>query len=655
MPNTIPLRQLVLYKHGVGYFIREGMVNGRELLLPFRANEVDDALKSLTVFTLEGGQVTGVHYRTPEDQGERLAEIPLSLGDEHSLFDLLRDLRGTDVSLELRSGQSAEGRVLGVEEHAQGREHGATLVLLTGPFSIEQFPTEEIARIELGDERLARDLNTFLDVSRSDEARRDVIVALSEPGRQVQASYTIPSPVWRVSYRLVDASESQNDRQERRPCLLQGWGIFDNRLDEDLEDVEVTLVAGQPVSFRYDLTSSVIPERRFVRDEARIAAGPVEFDAAVEAPAPPPPAAAAPMAVAEFGPANTPAFVRRAPAALRMTARSMDAASLEGSTAAAAEGRELDELFEYRLGDVSVKRGESAMVPVVQHRGTYRRELLYNGSKQPTHPVVSLRLRNETGLTLERGPVTVVEDGQYRGEAMLPFTKADSEIVLAFAVELGIKVQEEVNYSTTMTGLALEDSLFVHVQEHQNRSVTYRLVNNTTEEQTVTIEQARWAELTDTPKPDEDTGEHRRWRVVCPSRRETRFEVTERRLIERREAVQDQALETLSSYLETRFLDRAARKKLEAILRLRRRMHEIDRQMDALQGEWQDVGSRQDRLRENLGITATSEQEEEIRRRSAEQFRRTQDREEGIDQELERLKAEREQAEGQLQMELNRL
>ena len=89
-------------------------------------------------------------------------------------------------------------------------------------------------------------------------------------------NYVAPSPTWRVSYRLVAESNSGG---ESGTALLQGWGLFDNRLEEDLENVRVTLVAGQPISFIYDLYNSRIPERLLVEDESRIAPGPVEFAA----------------------------------------------------------------------------------------------------------------------------------------------------------------------------------------------------------------------------------------------------------------------------------------------------------------------------------------------------------------------------------------
>src|SRR5947209_5171247 len=138
MPSTIPLTHLVLYKHGVGTFTRRGVVDGLELELPFRSSAVDDALKSLVVQPLNGGQVLSVRYATPLNSAEMLAELPIELGQKHSLFDLLRCLRGSPVELRLAGAGTMAGRVIGVEEHPQGREFGATLALLTGEDTVEQ-------------------------------------------------------------------------------------------------------------------------------------------------------------------------------------------------------------------------------------------------------------------------------------------------------------------------------------------------------------------------------------------------------------------------------------------------------------------------------------------------------------------------------------
>jgi hypothetical protein len=117
----------------------------------------------------------------------------------------------------------------------------------------------------------------------------------------------------------------------------------------------------------------------------------------------------------------------------------------------------------------------------------------------------------------------------------------------------------------------------------------------------------------------------------------------------------DQELAALSHYLEERFLDDATRHALETILRLRQSIADADDQLLTLQAEQIDLGVRQDRLRQNLTIISANQDEQEIRRRSAEMFRRTQDREDQIVAEIERVQAERSQAEAELHTELARL
>ena len=58
--------------------------------------------------------------------------------------------------------------------------------------------------------------------------------------------YTVEAPVWKASYR-VDLDEDANKTS------LEGWALVDNTTDEDWEDIELTLVAGLPISFVHDL------------------------------------------------------------------------------------------------------------------------------------------------------------------------------------------------------------------------------------------------------------------------------------------------------------------------------------------------------------------------------------------------------------------
>src|ERR1700752_3978903 len=77
----LPVKQVVLYKHGVGYFERSGqLAAGESARLDFKAAEMNDVLKSLTIGEKGGGKVTGLRYEASEPLEVRLAEFPFQLG-----------------------------------------------------------------------------------------------------------------------------------------------------------------------------------------------------------------------------------------------------------------------------------------------------------------------------------------------------------------------------------------------------------------------------------------------------------------------------------------------------------------------------------------------------------------------------------------------
>src|SRR5436190_19643457 len=107
----LPVKQVVLYKHGVGYFERAGQLGpGESARLDFKAAEMNDVLKSLTVEEKGGGKITGLRYDSSEPLSQRLGEFPFRLGAQQPLSAVLDQLKGARV--ELQSGaQSVAGAI----------------------------------------------------------------------------------------------------------------------------------------------------------------------------------------------------------------------------------------------------------------------------------------------------------------------------------------------------------------------------------------------------------------------------------------------------------------------------------------------------------------------------------------------------------------
>ncbi|NTW00236.1 MAG: DUF4139 domain-containing protein, partial [Oscillochloris sp.] len=380
-------------------------------------------------------------------------------------------------------------------------------------------------------------------------------------------------------------------------CILQGWGIFDNQLDEDLEGVELTLVAGMPISFRYRLYEPRTPERPIIEDEERTVSGPIFFAGAVPE---------APQSYSLESLDAMPAMPAPASAhgmTTRMANRQrISASKMEETVEINTMGDERGALFAYQVGHpVSVARGQSAMVPIVSKRLPAHRDLLYNQAKLPAHPVASLRLMNETGLTLERGPVTVLDNGDYAGEAVLPFTRSGGELIVPYAVELGITVSEQSQNERRLYSVNIHNEYMLY-EEYDIRILTYHLVSSLDQPAEVMIEHARidTYSLADTRTPDEESTGFARWRVACPAHSRNKFSVTERHLFSRQERVRSLNADRLRELLRAGLLDAEAVKFLEGVLELYRYIDEAQNFLRQIDKEREAIYKQQHQIQGNL-------------------------------------------------------
>jgi hypothetical protein len=638
--STLPITRMTLYKHGVGFFERRATLEGDEVSLSFRVEEMNDILKSLTAIDWGDGQVLGIDYATPQSREERLAGCSVRLGDTRSLRDLLVGLRGRRVSLQLDQGETAVGTLLGLDELPDRQPVGDSLVSLLQD-DVEQVQNYALSRlqsVDILDERGAADLRFFLQVAQTQEDYREVTVRLTSGEHDLSVSYIAPAPTWRVSYRLVADPEAEDGPK----ALLLGWGIFDNRLEEELNEISLSLVAGMPISFVYDLYTPFTPERPFIEEESRVAPGPVDLVAGAAALAEPSPKMMRAMAAAPTEPAP------------KGRARKISRQDLTDSVPVSASGEAMGELFQYHITTpVSVGRGQSAMVPIVSTDLDYSKELIYNSAKLPTHPIASLRLTNSTGLTLERGPATVIEGGDYVGEAVLPFTADGAEFIIPYAVELGVRVREQNGAETQLYHLSLQGA-YLLFEEWDIRWREYQLNNNTTKPMTILVEHPRNThyDLFDTPEPVEITEESRRFAVEVAAKAETTLRVNTRRLRQRREELQKQSYVNLQRYLRKGLIDRSTHDLIAEILKLLEKIDTHKQRISEIDNERQKVYEAQKQIQGNMQALSTEGKEGRVRSQYVDRLEATENSLNVLGQEEAKLMKEIEQLEAKVEAKL---
>ena len=277
---------MVLYKHGVGYIERMGKISDqKEIKMSFKKEYMNDLLKSLLVFSTGSGLVTGVSYETPEDISKIIEEKAIRVPEREAMLGLFRQLKGYEVEV-ITNTDKVKGKILGTQEPlpAQNQQFNLdlgkemehpTVVLKDGGGNIKNIMVEKIVSYTILDPEATEDLDFFLEAVTSERKKnvKAVTTFLDGKDTSLSVSYIMQMPSWRVSYRLV---------HEKGKAMIQGWGIIDNQLDEDLKDVELSLMAGKPISFIYDLYTPPEVHRPVIREEVRGVSAPVELESETE-------------------------------------------------------------------------------------------------------------------------------------------------------------------------------------------------------------------------------------------------------------------------------------------------------------------------------------------------------------------------------------
>src|SRR4051812_12380440 len=285
----LPIAQVILYSSGVGYFQREGTVEGDARVdLSFPVADVNDLLKSMVLRDRDGGQIAAVSYDSNAPLERTLQSFAVNLTANPPLAKILDQARGEKVEVALASagaGQPATltGTVVGVEAQKQAAgKDGAVEVSV-----LNLWCADGLRGVKLPDVQRVRFLNPVLDsefkkaleaLAQSHDAQKKA-VSLSFAGegkRRVSVGYVVENPIWKTSYRLVLG----NDKGDRP--YLQGWAVVENPSDEDWRSVRMALVSGRPVSFRMDLYTPLYVPRPLVEPELFASLRPVAYSGSLD-------------------------------------------------------------------------------------------------------------------------------------------------------------------------------------------------------------------------------------------------------------------------------------------------------------------------------------------------------------------------------------
>ncbi|HDZ18618.1 MAG TPA: hypothetical protein ENH75_10020, partial [archaeon] len=551
--SKLKVKKVIIFKHGVSYYTLESTLKGSgSFELEFKIDEMNDILKSLFVLdTSDKGYISSISYDAAIETSQLLRSIMLNIPDVNSFSSLVTQIKGANVNLIIGGNKSITGQIIGTEIIEKlskiDKIMEKILILLQDDDIIVKIPFSEIRSFDILNDEIKKDLKFFLETviaGKKKDAKKIMINCESggvdDIDRNIFVSYIRESPIWKTSYRLIMTKKQALEQK----CLLSGWSLIENTTNQDWENIEVSLVAGLPISFIYSFYRPIFIQRPVIYPPKILSARPTDIengldmdefdDYAVEAEE----AMPAPVPMREVGGLRKKIMKPRPP--------SKPAASTSGFAGGISDDafmdkmisqtktqtKDLGELFEYSITNpVSIKRKQSALVPILTESIKTKRILLYNKNKHDKNPNACLEITNNTNLTLETGPVTIIYDDNLAGEAIIPFLNKDDTRLLNYAVEQAVIVIHEQQIQNLNVHRVKFGGGYSYEYYYTNSMTTYKIRNKTEEEKELYLDHPKSSgyKIVEKPVDPEETPNYWRFKITLKPKDAINFKLKEQK------------------------------------------------------------------------------------------------------------------------------
>lgn len=514
----IPIKKVTLYSSGVGYFEHKGTIeNASKLTLPFETNALNDVLKSIIIYD-PNTALPVINYPSEETVKRTLASLSIDLNNNPSIEEILNSLRGAEVKIVATreiTGKIIGAKVKKVKVGDEIAEVSSLSILSEG--QIQTIKTDEIISYSFTDSKITADMNRALDLilnSKNTNIKNININLSGDKKRDIEFSYVIASPVWKATYRF--------DLADEKP-YLQGWAIVDNVGEMDWNNVELSLVTGRPVSFIQELYAPYHLNRPII-----------------------------PLSIAGFAQAKTyesgiadTYYDERADmemskevfaSEININGKKMMRSSLAFGGNVHQEvtnTKNAGDMFVFTTPKpVTLERQQSAMIPLVQTTFDAKKVSIFDGRNArhgvTSNPALGVKFKNNSGMKLPAGPVTIYDDGTYVGDALLEFLPENEERMISYGDDLSVtgtvSVSETAKTDTITVAKGVLNISIKHVYEK-----AYTFKNTSSKDKSIVVEHPIMnnSKLIEPQKYTEKTGNLYRFDVKIKNGSEAKIVVKE--------------------------------------------------------------------------------------------------------------------------------
>jgi hypothetical protein len=637
---AVPVKRVVLYTSGVGYFEHFGTIHGdASTVLSFKTDQINDVLKSLLLEDIDGGRVTSISYPTLAPLAQTLKSFQVDLSSDPPLAEILKQLRGAQVTATLPTGP-VSGEVLGVEQKERPVGTGADakvvevwIVNLLNDSGISPVDLANVTQLKLDDPALAAEMTKALAAVAlaRDKDKKPVTISFTGQGdHRVRIGYVVETPIWKASYRLSlgEAGAANAPANPKIPAdqqgKIQGWAIVDNQTDNDWAGVELSLVSGRPISFIEDLYQPLYVPRPTVVPDLFAGLLPPPYDEGVNIG----PGVSSNggiggtqdlalkandqtnAAFAPIGGRDRDQMYRSIQRQQLIQARSgyrfNDSLGSDFATSASvqpmASGAKVGEAFEYTVHDVALARQKSSMIPILAGPMQAERLSIYNASVLPNNPLLGARLTNTSGGYIMQGPITILDHGIYAGDAQVLDMPPDANRLISYGVDQRMQVNggEAKNTSQLLTAKIVKGVLQVSTEAVTDQ--TYTATNKADADKLLLIEHPRQTDwqLIQPKKARETTDSLYRFELPVPAGKSASLEVQTQHVYWQSMEIMPSDMTALVSYSQDAAIPQPVKDALVKAIQLKQAVTDTDRELAQLQQDKVELSAEQDRMRKNM-------------------------------------------------------
>ena len=622
---AVPLKKIVLYNAGVGFFEHRGEVTGNTNLdLQFKVNNINDLLKSMVVQDRDGGQISAISYGSRDPVTKALKSFAIDLTKNPTLSQLLAQVRGEQVEIE--APQKITGVILGVEtrkKHVDKELIEVQVLNLLTETGLRSVSLDTVGRIQLLNPKLDAELRQALQILAlgHDTDKKTVTLNFTGAGkRMVNVGYIQETPVWKTSYRLVLSNEGTP--------MLQGWAIVENTTEQDWTDVGLSLVSGRPITFTQDLYQPLYVQRPVVQPELYSSLTPRVYDQDMAAADKEFRNLAENRTVPQMAPGKgfgggsrsgrQMGQMLRRPASGRTQNNGEETGilpeaealsvsesqlNLQSGVASAAQGGATGEFFQYEIKNpVSLQRQRSAMLPIVNEKVSGEKVSIYNVSVNAKHPLHGLKFKNSTKLHLMQGPITVFDDNAYAGDAQIEDLPPGTERLLSYAMDLDTEVAPQGAPQTEQLVKVIIVRGTLNAERKYHRVHTYIVKNSGKRAKKVLIEQLadpQW-KLVDPKEPAEKTRNMYRFAVTAEPGKPAKLEIHEELTANQTMYLTNVDPGIIQFFLSAKVVSEKIKQSLREVNRRNQESLALGIQRSRLQQQIAVITEEQNRIRQNM-------------------------------------------------------